>query len=235
VAGSQPSRPAAAASRPADPPREKKTTDLTPAAAVDPAPQDASAERAAETADQDTAAPLPANALGVWRQAADAVGGLAADFAAEATAAAWRGQMLDVTIPATAATAVTFLRRPEAVASLGAALTNLVGRSVRHAVVVEAAAAAVSETAGATSAAAEPSRPRPVASQAALVREASEHPLVAHARTVLDAAIRKVEPARPRPAPDATQATAVATAPDHSDDEAEPDTDDARGAGEADG
>jgi hypothetical protein len=33
-------------------------------------------------------------------------------------------------------------------------------------------------------------------SQAALLREAMEHPLVMHARTVFDAAVRKVEPPR---------------------------------------
>jgi DNA polymerase III subunit gamma/tau len=44
------------------------------------------------------------------------------------------------------------------------------------------------------------SPPRPVASQAALMRAAADHPLVAHARTLFDGAIRKVEPARPREA-----------------------------------
>jgi hypothetical protein len=47
---------------------------------------------------------------------------------------------------------------------------------------------------------AEPERPATpaVASQAALVRAATDHPLVAHARSLFDAAIRKVEPLRPR-------------------------------------
>jgi hypothetical protein len=51
------------------------------------------------------------------------------------------------------------------------------------------------------------SPPRPVASQAALMRAASDHPLVAHARTLFDGAIRKVEPPRPR------EAAPVAAAP----------------------
>jgi hypothetical protein len=42
-------------------------------------------------------------------------------------------------------------------------------------------------------------RGRPAASQAALLREAAEHPLVLHVRSVFDAAVRKVEPPRPRP------------------------------------
>jgi len=39
-----------------------------------------------------------------------------------------------------------------------------------------------------------------VASQAALMRAAADHPLVAHARTLFDGAIRKVEPPRTREA-----------------------------------
>ncbi|NCX97802.1 MAG: hypothetical protein EBX35_04290, partial [Planctomycetia bacterium] len=56
----------------------------------------------------------------------------------------------------------------------------------------------------------EPERPpQPaVASQAALMRAATEHPLVAHARGLFDAAIRKVEPLRSRPAEPATVAVA---------------------------
>ena len=63
--------------------------------------------------------------------------------------------------------------------------------------------------------------------QAALVRDSMDHPLVAHARAVFDAAIRKVEPSRgPRPAaPVAVAAPAVggggpaATAEDEKEDE----------------
>jgi len=42
--------------------------------------------------------------------------------------------------------------------------------------------------------------PRPVQSQAELFRAATDHPLVAHVRTLFDAAIRRVEPPRPREA-----------------------------------
>jgi hypothetical protein len=171
--------------------------------------------------------------MAAWRQASETVGGLAADFAAEATHAAWRGSVMEVTIPATAATAVTFLRRPEAVASIAKTLSALVGRAVKHAVVVAPAAATPASPAAAAATAAPeagdhaaPAR-RPAPSQAALVREAMDHPLVVQARTVLDAAIRKVEPPR-RPAaespPRAVPPGQAADELDHRDDDAvEPD------------
>jgi hypothetical protein len=45
-------------------------------------------------------------------------------------------------------------------------------------------------------------------SHAAMLRDAAEHPLVAHVRTLFDAAVRKVEPPRPRPAAAAQPAVA---------------------------
>jgi hypothetical protein len=56
-----------------------------------------------------------------------------------------------------------------------------------------------------------------VQTQAALLREAAEHPLVAHARTLFDAAIRKVEPPRardPRPTEPAPTVATMAAAED---------------------
>ena len=49
-------------------------------------------------------------------------------------------------------------------------------------------------------------------SQAAMLREAAEHPMVAHVRTLFDAAVRKVEPARPQPAAAVQPAVAAAGA-----------------------
>jgi len=135
--------------------------------------------------------PLPADAHAAWLAAAATLDGLLADFAAEAVAATWRGECLDVSLPATATTAMAFLRRPESAAAITRALSAVVGRSVRHAV-----ALAEADVAMPAPVAAQP--PRPVVSQAALLREVSEHPLVAHAMTVFDAAIRKVEARRPR-------------------------------------
>jgi DNA polymerase-3 subunit gamma/tau len=176
----------APAAQPTEPEREKKTTDLTPAAVA-----------AAPSAD----AKLPADAHAAWLQAGEAVGGLVADFAAMASRASWRDELLEVALPGDATTAVSFLRRPEVAASLARVLGEIVGRPLKYAIVLEAVAAAPAAAARANGAAGEPAapeRPRPVHSQAALLREVMDHPLVTHARTLFDAAVRKVEPPRPQ-------------------------------------
>jgi DNA polymerase-3 subunit gamma/tau len=205
---------AAPVSAPAEPEREKKTTDLTLAAvAAAPSADDEAVEPAIETAVEPVAEPpqesaaaatLPADAHAAWLQAGDAVGGLVADFAAMATRAAWRDELLEVALPGDATTAVSFLRRPEVAASLARVLGEIAGRPLRHTIVLEAAAAAPAAAARVNGVAAEPAaaeRPRTVHSQAALLREAMEHPLVTHARTLFDAAVRKVEPPRPQETP----------------------------------
>jgi hypothetical protein len=141
----------------------------------------------------------------MWQAAARVLEGLAGDCAAEAISAAWRDDVLEVLLPAQATTAAAFLRRPEVSASISRALEDLAGRRVSHAVAFAAAASAAGPAAGE-----EPPRPVAVASHAALMREATEHPLVAHARTVFDAAIRKVEPARPRDLKPATPSSTAA-------------------------
>jgi DNA polymerase III gamma/tau subunit len=174
---------AAPASATAAAEREKKTT----------VPVDAEAgDAAAESLPAAAAAGLPADAAAAWQAGAEACGGLAADFAAAASAVAWRDGMLEVTIPAKAATAAAYLRRSEVAAGIGNALTGLAGRAVRFTIVVEPAAAGRDADS--------PTRPAVAVSQAALVREAAEHPLVSRARTLFDAAIRKVEPPRRRDA-----------------------------------
>jgi len=130
--------------------------------------------------------------LAAWRDVAAGLEGLAADFAATATAARWRDDLLEVTLPAEAAAAAGILRRPDAAAAIAAGLERLAGRPIRHAVVLAAADAVALAPAPAA-------RKPPAASQSALVKAATAHPLVAHARTLFDAAIRKVEPPRPRP------------------------------------
>jgi DNA polymerase-3 subunit gamma/tau len=171
---------------PAPPAPQKKTTELT---VDDDTPRPAAAPAVAVPPP-----PLPADAHATWQAVAATLDGLLADFAAEAVSAAWRDECLEVTLPATATTAAAFLRRPESTAAITRGLAAAVGRRVRHTVsLAEADADAVA----ATPVPAQP--PRPVVSQAALLREVSEHPLVAHAMTVFDAAIRKVEPRRPRP------------------------------------
>jgi len=67
------------------------------------------------------------------------------------------------------------------------------------------------EPAGAAGRAREAAPRATTVSQVALVREAAEHPLVARARTVFDAAIRRVEP--PRRRADAPEADAPVPTP----------------------
>ena len=149
--------------------------------------------------------PLPARPLEFWLQAGEAEGGLVADFAATASTAVWRGEVLEVTIPASATTALSFLRRPTTTTGLNQALSAACGRPVRYQLVVEAAVGVADE----------PGAPAPppvaVRSQAGLLREALEHPLVGHALKLFDAAVRKVEPARPRPSAELVPAAAAET------------------------
>jgi DNA polymerase-3 subunit gamma/tau len=217
TAGGPPARtgpvsPASASPRAASPPTapQKKTTDLSGIAADSVAPK--AAGRAAEEPSMPDGRPepaagpveamspppsvvreLPDDPLAAWRSAVETLDGLAADFAAEVTNAAWSGGTLEVSLPARAATAASFLKRPEVASAITRSLESQAGRFVRHVIVLSTDGPAVA----APTAAGEPTA-RPVAAQtqAALLREAAEHPLVAHARTVFDAAIRKVEPAR---------------------------------------
>jgi DNA polymerase-3 subunit gamma/tau len=206
---------APAPSRAAVAPREKKTTDMTPpalapvadaaveaAAPAGVAPADATRVAAPEQPNPPPA--LPADPRAAWLQACETVGGLAADFAAAATEVRWNDGVLEVVIPAAATTAATFLRRPEAAAGIARALSDVAGQPLRHTIVVSQAAPAE----GLSGPAAE--RPRPVPSQAALLRDVMDHPLVTQARTLFDAAVRKVEPARPAdPVPTGAAATAA--------------------------
>ena len=154
------------------------------------------------------------------------MGGLAADFAATASAATWRDDVLEVVLPSAATTAIQFLRRPEVAAALVQALAAIMDRSVGYTIIIDTPVPAVAipathlpntaqRTVGPASRVASDSLasaaliatpvsispPQPIVSQTALLREAMEHPLVVHARTVFDAAVRKVEPPRPRGAP----------------------------------
>jgi DNA polymerase-3 subunit gamma/tau len=213
----------ASATAVAPPAPQKKTTELT-APAAEPSRSDSApaappanaspvepvADRAVgdepASGDDEPRTDLPLDPLAAWQAAATAVGGLAGDCATEATGATWRDGQLEITLPAQAATAAAFLRRPEAAAAVMRALETVAGRRIRHAIVLAEAAA---EPAVATLV--EQPRPTGVQTQAALLREAAEHPLVAHARTLFDAAIRKVEPPRPRESRPVQPVPAVAT------------------------
>jgi len=109
-------------------------------------------------------------------------------------------------MPAAATTALSFLRRPATATGLNQALSAACGRQVRYQLVVEAVPAAPIEVGDAPA-----PGPGPVRSQAGMLREALEHPLVAHALKLFDAAVRKVEPARPRPPAEFVAAAAGGT------------------------
>ena len=149
---------------------------------------------------------LPSDPLAAWEACGEAVGGLAADFVAMAGRVAWVDDVLDVSFPAEATTAVAFLSRPEMVAALNRALSAGAGRPLRHRikqepkVAVKPLAGGSSAAGGAERRADEPAAPpsAPGRSQAALLRETLEHPLVMQARSLFDAAIRKVEQGRAR-------------------------------------
>ncbi len=219
--------------------REKKTTDLTvepdaEAVVVEPVPPPRSVEKPPVSVHADTpktaaseppaaASTLPSDPLAAWEACGEAVGGLAADFVAMAGRVTWVDDVLEASFPAEATTAVAFLSRPEMVAALNRALSDAAGRPLRHRIKQEPKAAAKAQAPGAAGAAASSAAsgaerpgsdpappPAPGRSQAALLRDTLEHPLVIQARSLFDAAIRKVEQGRPRaPAAVPTPAPAV--------------------------
>jgi DNA polymerase-3 subunit gamma/tau len=214
-----PVRPAAAAPPPWGAP-QKNTTERAPPAVEPPAGEAPPAP--APMAEPAAPAPgLPEDAAAAWRAGTEAFGGLAADLAVAATGVAWRENMLEVTMPGEASTAAAYLRRPEVASGIGKALSDLAGRPVRFTLLVTPAVPGRP--------AAQAARPAPAVSQAALLREAAEHPLVARARTLFDAAIRKVEPPRPREAP--RPAEPVAAAGVAGEEAGAADDEDASGAG----
>ena len=139
--------------------------------------------------------------LAVWRECGRIVGGLVADFADLAVRAVWRDGLLEVALPAdSAATATSFLGRPDVITALQAQLTALVGRPARLALGVESPPPADPQARDKATGAVpvRPAPPRGGQSVAALVREATGHPLVARARELFDAAIVRVDPPRER-------------------------------------
>jgi hypothetical protein len=217
VAGAQPVSPSSAGrpvpsaaavppARPAEPPRQKKTVDLTQAQAAEPSNRQATSP---VDALQDGPERLPEDALAAWRLVGGRLDGLAADFAATASAATWKDGNLEVVIPAAAA--LSFLNRAEVSGAIARALGDAAGRPVRCALVPGAAEPAPGPSAGGRDAAAG-SRPAPLASQSELLRAAAEHPLVAHARDLFDAAIRRVDQ-RPRSVAPSAAAGGTAAGP----------------------
>jgi hypothetical protein len=138
--------------------------------------------------------------MAAWEACGEAVGGLTADFVGMAGSATWVDDVLDVSFPAEATTAVAFLARPEMVAALNRALSEGAGRPLRHRIRQEPKAAVKTGAVGADRSGTAPT-PVPAAtgrSQAALLRDTLDHPLVVQARSLFDAAIRKVDQGRAR-------------------------------------
>ena len=219
----------------------------TPPPPVEEPPPSVPAEAPTATTSSLPAAPaplsaLPSDPLAAWEACGEAVGGLATDFVAMAGRVAWVDDVLEASFPAEATTAVAFLSRPEMVAALNRALSDAAGRPLRHRIKQEpktavkpqaprasgarASGAGVATGAGgverAGSEAAQPA-PAPGRSQAALLRETLEHPLVIQAMSLFDAAIRKVEQGRARA--QAVEPTQVAAAVVAGDGAALPDDD----------
>lgn len=157
-----------------------------------------------------------------WHRSSESMGGMTADFAATASRISWQDSILEVVLPAEATTAISFLKRPEIAAGLTKALSDMMGREVRHSILVDApvplavpAAAGQKDrvfapreatlevlgnsSSGSTEAVAAIEPVAIAVSQKVLLREALEHPLVIHVQKVFDAAVRKVEPPRSRP------------------------------------
>jgi DNA polymerase-3 subunit gamma/tau len=212
VAEKKKPQPAAVAAAPAaEPAREQQAEPAvgTTSAAVPAVGVHKPTAAAAETA-VSASVPLP-DALKSWNEAGAAVGGIAEDFAAMAVEAVWEGNSLQVELPASGTSASAFLSRPEIVGQFQEALSRVAGRPCRYAVscrkdeqLPKPAAGGQAAAGGKqTKQATDRSRGRGLSS-AALLRETMDHPLVSHARTIFDAAIRKVEPPR-RPPPEAVQ------------------------------
>jgi DNA polymerase-3 subunit gamma/tau len=212
VAEKKKPQPAAVAAAPAaEPAREQQAEPAvgTTSAAVPAVGVHKPTAAAAETA-VSASVPLP-DALKSWNEAGAAVGGIAEDFAAMAVEAVWEGNSLQVELPASGTSASAFLSRPEIVGQFQEALSRVAGRPCRYAVSCRkdeqlpkpAAGGQAAADGKQTKQATDRSRGRGLSS-AALLRETMDHPLVSHARTIFDAAIRKVEPPR-RPPPEAVQ------------------------------
>ncbi len=127
----------------------------------------------------------PADANRAWQQVGESLGGLAADFAAMSSGARWKSkEVLEIDLPASAGVAMSFLKKPEVSKAIGQVLEQLFGHAVKCLLATEdVPSTPVSQTAS----------PRSSATQASLLREAHEHPFVAHARTLFDASVRRVD------------------------------------------
>ncbi len=141
-----------------------------------------------------------AEPLVIWKNAGELVGGLASDFAAMATSASQEANHFKIEFPASAGSATAFLNRNEITKKFQNALETLTGQSCRYSVALqEKGPTDLSGFAPAQNGSSnKPSTPlkKTVISSAGLLKETVKNPLVSHALTTFDAAIRKVDPPR---------------------------------------
>lgn len=152
------------------------------------------------TADKTTTPSVGAEPLVIWKNAGELVGGLASDFAAMAASVSQEASHFKIEFPASAGSATAFLSRNEITKQFQSALETLTGQSCRYSVVLQEkgttnSSGSIPAQNGSSSKPSTPSK-KTVISSAGLLKETVQNPLVSHALTTFDAAIRKVDPPR---------------------------------------
>ena len=152
------------------------------------------------TPDKTTSPSVGAEPLVIWKNAGELVGGLASDFAAMAASVSQEASHFKIEFPASAGSATAFLSRNEITKQFQSALDTLTGQSCRYSVVLQEkgttnSSGSIPAQNGSSSKQSTPSK-KTVISSAGLLKETVQNPLVSHALTTFDAAIRKVDPPR---------------------------------------
>ena len=152
------------------------------------------------TPDKTTSPSVGAEPLVIWKNAGELVGGLASDFAAMAASVSQEASHFKIEFPASAGSATAFLSRSEITKQFQSALDTLTGQSCRYSVVLQEkgttnSSGSIPAQNGSSSTPSTPSK-KTVISSAGLLKETVQNPLVSHALTTFDAAIRKVDPPR---------------------------------------
>ena len=152
------------------------------------------------TADKTTTPSVGAEPLVIWKNAGELVGGLASDFAAMAASVSQEASHFKIEFPASAGSATAFLSRNEITKQFQSALDTLTAQSCRYSVVLQEkgttnSSGSIPAQNGSSSKPSTPSK-KTVISSAGLLKETVQNPLVSHALTTFDAAIRKVDPPR---------------------------------------
>ena len=152
--------------------------------------------------------PIPKSSvepLSLWKNAGEGVGGLASDFANMAISVLREADHFKIKFPASARSAIAFLNRPEIAKQIQTSLESATGQSCRHSIELqeETTSTTPSKSDGTKSDGTGERSEQPhkavqqtAISSAGLLKETVKHPLVSHALTTFDAAIRKVDPPR---------------------------------------